>query len=581
MSLCHITHIYICIFFFLNRNSNPKQILNVDSDSFSTTLLQDVKEFRIQESISENLTGTSLPETQIWPTNFEYSMGGNLKFYKKHLKRDHLGSKLPTVSYLRRQRNISTSDNDSEPESLRYSRKSLMPSTVDIITEEREAELSFDNYSTIYQPEFLLNIRSQSLVKQAPNEIREAKQCEEITDSGKPKENRTSNISVEKPIEKRKPKANKTDNISVKKPVEKRKPTLKSKRPAVANVIKEEEVFDYDGYTCSEGKENTKKDKYPLRHDDRQHRNELFIKEEELKTIGNKLETEKNKAIKKSKEKKFRTNTSVLATTDVVSGNVTENMAQDFFPSFNKHDNVVRDNTNWTEEINIRNENNFVGETRKHEATYFYPESPIAEVDFFKTPCSTRHNSLESLTGLENCGEESSEMEHYKKLKDHPSATSVQLQENYSKLPKEFQEMARRLSKKDEQNKCRPSLHQITSLQHFNCSSSTCSTNSPRSPSGKILSRTPSYKMPKTPSLSRQHPATYVTQHTSSRSRPSSRVSSRATSPTHEICEDSSIKDFIDSWKSEARIQQHWVLKYKDTSPSKIKRSQNLCKTTQ
>lgn len=109
---------------------------------------------------------------------------------------------------------------------------------------------------------------------------------------------------------------------------------------------------------------------------------------------------------------------------------------------------------------------------------------------------------------------------------------------NYTKLPKEFQEMARRLSRKDSPKKSSPSSDQVSSSQNLNCSSSTCSsTTSPRSPSGRTLFRTPSYKMPKTPSLSRQHPSTYVTQHTSSRSRPSSRVSSRATSPTREHIE--------------------------------------------
>lgn len=96
--------------------------------------------------------------------------------------------------------------------------------------------------------------------------------------------------------------------------------------------------------------------------------------------------------------------------------------------------------------------------------------------------------------------------------------------------------MARRLSKKDSPKK--PS-HQMNYFPNLimNCSSSTCSTMSPHSPSGRTLFRTPSYKMPKTPSLSRQHPSTYVTQHTSSRSRPSSRASSRAASPTREHIE--------------------------------------------
>ena len=97
--------------------------------------------------------------------------------------------------------------------------------------------------------------------------------------------------------------------------------------------------------------------------------------------------------------------------------------------------------------------------------------------------------------------------------------------------------MARRLSKKDSPKKSLPSSNQVNSFQNFNCSSSTCSTMSPHSPSGRTLFRTPSYKMPKTPSLSRQHPSTYVTQHTSSRSRSSSRVSSRAASPTREHIE--------------------------------------------
>lgn len=106
--------------------------------------------------------------------------------------------------------------------------------------------------------------------------------------------------------------------------------------------------------------------------------------------------------------------------------------------------------------------------------------------------------------------------------------------------------MAKRLAKKDEFPKSRLWLYQVSSVQNFSCSSSTCSTMSPRSPNARAISRTPSYKMPKTPSLSRHHPATYVTQHTSSRSRPSSRASSRAPSPTRENHERSSIKDFIE-----------------------------------
>lgn len=106
--------------------------------------------------------------------------------------------------------------------------------------------------------------------------------------------------------------------------------------------------------------------------------------------------------------------------------------------------------------------------------------------------------------------------------------------------------MAKRLAKKDEFPKSRLWLYQVSSIQNFSCSSSTCSTMSPRSPNARTISRTPSYKMPKTPSLSRHHPATYVTQHTSSRSRPPSRASSRAPSPTRENSERSSIKHFIE-----------------------------------
>ena len=153
-----------------------KQILNIDSNSFSNTVLQDVQKIRIQESDFENSVqplSTDKKKEPLkldGPTYFEYSMGGNLKFYKEHLQKDfELKKKVYYVKNQRQQlRKTSHSDNDSEPESLRYFHKPQERVIPVVNTIAEEPELSFDNYSSIYQPEFMLNINSQSLAKRNP-----------------------------------------------------------------------------------------------------------------------------------------------------------------------------------------------------------------------------------------------------------------------------------------------------------------------------------------------------------------------------------------------------------------------------
>ena len=115
-------------------------------------------------------------------------MGGNLKFYKEHFMKDYLIAKscskshrsttnssalgsppreqrnhttnYPALGCLpREQRNRSISDQDSDPEALRFSQKYQTHGTNgDVMEQSNTADLSFDHYSTIYQPEFLLNV---------------------------------------------------------------------------------------------------------------------------------------------------------------------------------------------------------------------------------------------------------------------------------------------------------------------------------------------------------------------------------------------------------------------------------------
>ena len=43
-----------------------------------------------------------------------------------------------------------------------------------------------------------------------------------------------------------------------------------------------------------------------------------------------------------------------------------------------------------------------LSESKPKKDAEFYPESPVSELHFFKTPCSTRHNSLETFEQLES-----------------------------------------------------------------------------------------------------------------------------------------------------------------------------------
>ena len=111
--------------------------------------------------------------------------------------------------------------------------------------------------------------------------------------------------------------------------------------------------------------------------------------------------------------------------------------------------------------------------------------------------------------------------------------------ETYSHLPSEFQEIARRLAKQHKQlrdnsgstsSRSRRSSSGKLSGSSVNLSASTtslASAESTKRSSRRPTNRTPSIRSrPSTPSLSRSHPATYVTPY-DSRSRPSSRPSSR------------------------------------------------------
>ncbi|XP_028393863.1 muscle M-line assembly protein unc-89-like [Dendronephthya gigantea] len=588
------------------RNSSVKQILNLDSDSFTTTVLQDVQEIRIQEtndcfetSIQPTFNYTK-NESFVLPEYFEYSMGGNIRFYKEHLQ--HASERENRISPFKklgqRLRKSSHSDNDSEPESQRYARKSQEKVIPLVNTISEEPELSFDDYSSIYQPEFILNINSENLVKEIPgnisgeNVVRRNK--EEIKDRKKNNENNGASCSKNL-IEENSPK-NVVENVDV---------HVKQTKSEIVPPVKEDAFFtNHDVFTFySTSVEENPKRKFRKNQDfaleeDKDNKNTLkkavkigksevsrknlttsvkiqkprkVIQSEEsnvikakdvlpsekfshrkqdkdvlhcstspLRKAENRIE-KKDRARKPQKKekprdlsqlKKFDSEKHLLSRTE--DNSTSDNKKGSFLSRLNISTTPITfDDCDLFEELETI-EKTINDEPRKKDET-FYPESPISEVHFFKTPCSTRHNSLETFEQLENeCIEDDNNQEPEKPQNE---TLRPNVSPNYTKLPKEFQEMARRLSRKDSPKKSTPSLDQVNSSLNFNCSSSTCSTTSPRSPSGRTLFRTPSYKMPKTPSLSRQHPSTYVTQHTSSRSRPSSRVSSRATSPTREHIE--------------------------------------------
>ena len=121
------------------------------------------------------------------------------------------------------------------------------------------------------------------------------------------------------------------------------------------------------------------------------------------------------------------------------------------------------------------------------------------------------------------------------RLKNVEPRTDTHCVETYSHLPSEFQEIARRLAKQDKQLRSNNgsssgrSRSGKLSASSGTLSASTASLTSAGSTkkTTRPASRTPSIRSrPPTPSLSRSHPATYVTPY-DSRSRPSSRPSSR------------------------------------------------------
>ena len=318
-------------------------------------------------------------------------MGGNVKFYKEHLEQDFFKRKIPTVSCLRPQSKVSLSDQDSDPESLRYSRRIQSQNTVDVIMEEREAELSFDNYSTIYQPEFLLNVKSQPLIIKSSSKARGTRQVVETRDMRNVQENETISIAAKISLE----------EIKVDRDSEPSKPSN------TVSGIDEQPVFDYDLCSYIPRKENTKakEDKVPLRHNVIPCRKPLIIKENKfLESKPKKIE--KVKKLVKSKildkeqetEQNLGSNENFSKTNDILSMNINENSEENISLSFNKQNIFSSEDTFWYCERKI---NDHDGVDSRKEAEQFYPESLKAEANFFKTPCSTRYNSLESFTDLE------------------------------------------------------------------------------------------------------------------------------------------------------------------------------------
>ena len=316
-------------------------------------------------------------------------MGGNLKFYKKHLKQDYFETKISHARYLRHERKISHSDNDSDPESLRYSRKYLAPSNDDVIAEEHDVELSFDDYSTIYEPEFLLNVKPQPMVQETTNPTLDTRQTNETREKRKTKENKKNTA------------ASFENGLSP-----------WSKEPLTTGYdVKEQPVFDY--YASIGERETSKNDELIQKQNSISSHNELVSEKKKIV----RLKTEKKCKFrqsskipnKKNEESHLRTSKNIPEASQTIHVNVEENCKKHL--SLRLHDkyiNDIGDDSGWNGEVKMKH-NAKVEEDK--DVTEFYPESPVAEINFFKTPCSTRHNSLEILTDMKEDSEESSDKE--------------------------------------------------------------------------------------------------------------------------------------------------------------------------
>ncbi len=473
-----------------------KQILNIDSDSFSTTVLQDVQEIRIQESdqFENSVQPLSNYPKKIsfnYPTYFEYSMGGNLKFYKEHLQQDiELENKVYSVKNPRqRLRKPSHSDNDSEPEALRYACKPQEKVTPVVNTIAEEPELSFDDYSSIYQPEFMLNINSKSLVKEIPKiGLRDRVNNKEMKDRRRTDKHKIASWSQD--LIEDSPPENVMENLEVH-VVSKPNDFPAAKQNVV--LTNHEDMFDYHSSSAKtkrhskrlenqeiEPVQNTSKGNQGIKLVQDKSKGNQEMKSVQDKSRGNEemkpVKIDKNKvgtknktvslktrqpktiqgsdrsnvaedknilskenssakkknivnhitpsSLKKAKSKKeskdrakktterteipkkliqtkqLDNNYESICFKDTAANNETCVKPQDDFVSRLSIDTIL-DNTDLFEELGKAAEKK-LSESKPKKDAEFYPESPVSELHFFKTPCSTRHNSLETFEQLES-----------------------------------------------------------------------------------------------------------------------------------------------------------------------------------
>ena len=471
-------------------------MLNIDSDSFSTTVLQDVQEIRIQESdqfenSAHSLSNYQKEESLDCPTYFEYSMGGNLKFYREHLQQDfEMEDQVFSIKNQRqRQRKSSHSDNDSEPEALRYVRKPQEKVVPVVNTISEEPELSFDDYSSIYQPEFMLNINSKCLVKEIPKHGFEDNKGRDdnkgIDDKMKNDKHKIASWS-QNFIEDSSPE-NIAENLRVQ-IISKSNINLPS---VEQNIVSKSPEYMF-GYSSSlvetkrNGKQLKNKDSEPahekkkdnqeiksvedkskgnqemklVKRDQNKTKNKIVTsKPRQPKTIENSAESnvkvktilsKENSSLKKTKIvnhmapllpkkneikkgtkdrtkktlEKMETPKKLLPNKELNSDPSVPCQDKNTFPTTANYQTSVKpqenflsrlnmdttsmfDNIDLFEELEMTTERMF-SEPKQNKDAHFYPESPISELHFFKTPCSTRHNSLETFERLESeCIEDS------------------------------------------------------------------------------------------------------------------------------------------------------------------------------
>ncbi|XP_046847095.1 uncharacterized protein LOC124440708 [Xenia sp. Carnegie-2017] len=569
---------------FTVRKSKEKQIVNIDSDIFRSTLLEDVKEIRIQENYDDTeknesyLISDENTKGNNYPIYFEYSMGGNLQCYKEHLKKNFVlenKSRCAKDSEIQRSRKTSHSDYDSEPESLRYARKPQenMPHAVNAITEE--PELLFDYYSSIYQPEFMLNINSDSFCDDLPLTLEPDNSGEEHTTIKKKDERQEERQECFMDIKTPSSLENKDCVFMY---------TVEEFCPMGAQLTEQQNIsspVDYKVSLChnvDEQEEDTKRQKVEFLHDKNRQRQKTKssletclnpYKVKDLRIPNVRWQNEKNQLFKTEttaddcdktiqqnvnkedylQQNKIDRTSPLLQEADrkkMTKAGVIHNEQKDELSTEVLSEQIIKEISDLSESI-IHEENNialndFVSfdeelSSKRNGSCSERPikemeaalsskrngissEQPISEISFLETTHRARHNSLEIFEMLERqCMNEEK-----KTIVECKSPTEmINIHQTYQKLPKEFQEIARRLSNGNSTKNS--SIHQSRNDESDDGSS-------PRSPSGRPLFRTPSYRMPKTPSLSRHHPSTYVSQHTSPRSRSSSRMSSRTSSPT-------------------------------------------------